>query len=169
VKLWVVEMLRYGDRESHSYVEGVYDSEEKAQAAAKQHCEWRGGKYESSIAPYELGQTSIERFELNRPKLKEAAKQARAALSGTAVKTGDGEMNTIQGWQCPACGTVYSPFVSQCSKQHYTGATKTTDNTRNTSLSTSSGSNCNCGAWLCDVPTYHSDTCPECPAERRKV
>lgn len=27
--------------------------------------------------------------------------------------------NTKQGWQCPECGTVYAPHVSECSRLHF--------------------------------------------------
>jgi len=48
-KIWIVEMLRWGDRANHSYVLGVYSKKHKAQKEAKQ-CEVdRGGKYTADI------------------------------------------------------------------------------------------------------------------------
>lgn len=50
--LYVVEMLRFGERELHSYVLGIYTSEEKAFAAGK-YCEsMRDGKYSAVISLY---------------------------------------------------------------------------------------------------------------------
>ena len=43
--LYVVEALRWGDREQHSYVVGVYDTLEAAKNAADEHAQYRGGKY----------------------------------------------------------------------------------------------------------------------------
>ena len=32
---------------------------------------------------------------------------------------GEENMSTIEkGWQCPVCGTVYSPYISECSRDH---------------------------------------------------
>lgn len=45
MKLHVVEALRWGDRENHSYVVGVYTSKELAEEAAQIEQVWRGGKY----------------------------------------------------------------------------------------------------------------------------
>lgn len=45
MKLYVVESLRWGDRESHSYVVGAYTSKELAEEAAQIEKDWRGGKY----------------------------------------------------------------------------------------------------------------------------
>ncbi len=44
-ELYVVEMLRWGDRENHSYVLGVYDTKTKAENAGKFEENYRGGKY----------------------------------------------------------------------------------------------------------------------------
>lgn len=49
MKVWVVEMLRWGDRELHSYVIGVYSSQKEAEEAGKEEREYRGGKYEPEI------------------------------------------------------------------------------------------------------------------------
>ena len=53
-KVWVVEMLRWGDRSSHSYILGVYSKKHKAQKEAKR-CEVdRGGKYDACITEIQL-------------------------------------------------------------------------------------------------------------------
>lgn len=52
--LYVVEMLRWGDRENHSYVIGVYSSETLATLAGEAEKTWRAGKYEYAISLYQL-------------------------------------------------------------------------------------------------------------------
>jgi hypothetical protein len=47
--LYVVEMLRWGDREQHSYVIGVFDSEYDAKQCGEIEKSWRGGKYEYEV------------------------------------------------------------------------------------------------------------------------
>ena len=42
---YIVEALRWGDRESHSYVLGLYSELDRAKSAADSHSEYRGGKY----------------------------------------------------------------------------------------------------------------------------
>lgn len=54
MRVWVVEMLRWGDRESHSYVIGVYSSRVAAVHAGKDEREHRGGKYEPEIQEFEV-------------------------------------------------------------------------------------------------------------------
>ena len=47
--LYVVEMLRWGNRENHSYVVGIFDSMVQAEQCGEIEKSWRGGKYEYSI------------------------------------------------------------------------------------------------------------------------
>ena len=47
--VYVVTMYRWGNRENHSYVVGVYSSNESAIEAAKCEANSRGGKYEAEI------------------------------------------------------------------------------------------------------------------------
>lgn len=59
--LYVVEALRWGDREQHSYVVGVYDTLESAKNAADEHAQYRGGKYECVVQQCPLnGQVSLD-------------------------------------------------------------------------------------------------------------
>ena len=56
-ELYTVEMLRYGDREAHSYIEGVYSDEKLAHKNGKAEKEWRGGnKYEYHITRFVLNE-----------------------------------------------------------------------------------------------------------------
>jgi len=47
--VYVVEMLRYGNREAHSYIDGIYSDRDIAEANAKLHMIYRAGKYEAEI------------------------------------------------------------------------------------------------------------------------
>ena len=49
---YVVEALRWGDRENHSYIVGVYDNLHDACEACVVEEMWRGGKYECVINDY---------------------------------------------------------------------------------------------------------------------
>jgi len=42
---YIVEALRWGDRENHSYILGLYSDLDRAKSAADAHSEYRGGKY----------------------------------------------------------------------------------------------------------------------------
>jgi hypothetical protein len=43
--IYIVEALRWGERETHSYILGCWDNLEAAKKAADDHVEYRGGKY----------------------------------------------------------------------------------------------------------------------------
>jgi len=47
--LYVVHMLRYGDREKHSYILGVFDKMHHAQQAGAAEQAYRGNKYSPDI------------------------------------------------------------------------------------------------------------------------
>lgn len=51
---FVVEMLRNGDREQHSYACGVFDDELLALEEAWTHMNYRACKYEAEIRGFEL-------------------------------------------------------------------------------------------------------------------
>jgi hypothetical protein len=52
--VFILEMLRNGDRESHSYIAGVYDDEILALKEAWEHMEYRANKYDAHISGHEL-------------------------------------------------------------------------------------------------------------------
>ena len=54
MQIFVVTAYRWGDKEGHSYVVGVFDTEELAIAQAKMEKEWRGGKYECEVIVMDL-------------------------------------------------------------------------------------------------------------------
>lgn len=43
--LYIVEALRWGNTEDHTYVVGIWDTFDAAKKAADEHAEYRGGKY----------------------------------------------------------------------------------------------------------------------------
>ena len=45
IEIYVVSAYRWGDREEHSYILGVFSDKHKAQITADEHCQYRGGKY----------------------------------------------------------------------------------------------------------------------------
>ena len=53
-KLFVVEMLRFENREAHSYVLGVYTTHAGAKFAGDAEEEYRGGKYSAEISEFVL-------------------------------------------------------------------------------------------------------------------
>lgn len=55
-KVYTVRACRWGDRETHSYIVGVYPKKHAAQKAAEVEEEWRGGKYECEILEWTLGE-----------------------------------------------------------------------------------------------------------------
>ena len=63
--LYVVEMLRWGDRENHSYVIGVYSTETLATLAGEAEKSWRGGKYEYAISLYTLDYIPEEKLDFH--------------------------------------------------------------------------------------------------------
>lgn len=51
---FTVEMLRWGDRENHSYVIGVFDNEFDALKEAWLHMRYRAGKYDAHVTGWEI-------------------------------------------------------------------------------------------------------------------
>lgn len=56
MKLYILEMLRYGDREKHSYVVGAFDNLDQALKEGVAHEIHRGGKYEFAITTVNLNE-----------------------------------------------------------------------------------------------------------------
>lgn len=55
-KIYTVTAYRYGCRESHSYVVGVYNKKQKAINAAETEQDYRGGKYECEILEWNINE-----------------------------------------------------------------------------------------------------------------
>lgn len=55
-EVFVTTMYRWGDREAHSYIVGVFSSEQLALAAGKREAKNRGGKYSPTVERLGLDQ-----------------------------------------------------------------------------------------------------------------
>lgn len=56
--IYIVTMYRYGSKESHSYVLGVFDDVDIAGEEANKNKVQRGNKYEPEIVGFELNDTT---------------------------------------------------------------------------------------------------------------
>jgi hypothetical protein len=66
MRIYIVTAYRWGDREEHSYVVGVFDNEETAIKQAKLETEFRGGKYECEVRSMELNESlKYKNYDLN--------------------------------------------------------------------------------------------------------
>lgn len=54
--VYTVRACRWGHREMHSYVVGVYAKKHAALKAAEIEEDWRGGKYECEVLEWTLGE-----------------------------------------------------------------------------------------------------------------
>ena len=52
--MYLVEMLRFGNRGKHSYVLGVYSTRNNAMESINEEEEYRGGKYTGEITKIEI-------------------------------------------------------------------------------------------------------------------
>jgi len=52
-KIYTVHAYRYGDRELHSYSQGVFTKKQAALVEAEKHSLERGGKYECEVVEWE--------------------------------------------------------------------------------------------------------------------
>jgi len=76
MKVWIVEALRYGDREKHSYIVGVYNSKEMAKYCGEIEEAWRGGnKYFYEVSCMEIEdrpeKEKLDWYKATDPKLHE--------------------------------------------------------------------------------------------------
>jgi hypothetical protein len=55
-KVYVVTMRRYGDREKHSYVIGVFDNKQSAVIAGGIEEMYRAGKYSADIEKFKINE-----------------------------------------------------------------------------------------------------------------
>lgn len=56
--VYTVRACRWGDTETHSYIVGVYSTEELALKAADEEENWRGGKYQCEVLKWALNDGS---------------------------------------------------------------------------------------------------------------
>lgn len=65
--VYVVTMYRFGDREKHSYVLGVYSTEEKANKAGMEEELHRGGKYKQECLGLKIDDANEKYFKVITP------------------------------------------------------------------------------------------------------
>ena len=53
-KIWTTTAYRWGERENHSYLLGVFSKKHAAIKCADSHTEYRGGKYGCVVDEFEL-------------------------------------------------------------------------------------------------------------------
>lgn len=58
-KVYVVTMRRYGDREKHSYVIGVFDNKQRAIIVGGVEEMYRAGKYTADIEKFKIDQMPV--------------------------------------------------------------------------------------------------------------
>lgn len=98
MQVFVVEMLRWGERELHSYVKGIYDTQEKAEAAAVEEEENRAGKYIAEITGFILNKGRNEISILKRSTGKswwDPIPEDRILKVGDLVKSIEGEIGKV--------------------------------------------------------------------------
>ena len=88
MSVFVTTMYRYGDREKHSYVLGVWSSSEVAMQAGQTEALWRGGKYEPEVTEWKVDANEFD--DIGEQRL------TPLALDGVEV--------------CPICERVHSCF-----------------------------------------------------------
>jgi len=65
--IYITEMLRWGDDESHHYILGAYSTKEDANFAGEVEKSWRGGKYDYRVVRKQLDAASgQEQYEHHR-------------------------------------------------------------------------------------------------------
>ena len=62
MKIYVVEMLRWGNRELHSYVIGAFSTREDADLAGDAEVTWRAQKYDYVINEVDLDYIDPEKI-----------------------------------------------------------------------------------------------------------
>ena len=87
MEIYIVEMLRWGSRDNHSYVHGVYSTEDLARASAKEEEESRGGKYEAEIICYTVDKNRAERMirSTNRPMFDPVPRERRPLVGDVVL------------------------------------------------------------------------------------
>ena len=98
MSVFVTTMYRYGDREKHSYVLGVWSSSEVAMQAGQTEALWRGGKYEPEVTEWKIDTNEFDDIGEERPTKRAADKCPHC--DGTTVVLGGFEGEPVD---CPAC------------------------------------------------------------------
>lgn len=62
-KVYVTTMYRYGNREKHSYVLGVWSDQDTALRAGNTEALWRGDKYEPEVTEWVVGANEFDNLQ----------------------------------------------------------------------------------------------------------
>ena len=85
---FVVELLRYNDREAHSYVIGIYDNELQALHDAWERMKFRAGKYGAEVSGYKINggdkvySRSLDCWDAFANSCQEMAKEIKKMIDG---------------------------------------------------------------------------------------
>jgi hypothetical protein len=99
-EIFIVEMLRWGRRDLHSYVHGVYSTETLAREVAEVAEQDRGGKYDAEITSMRLDGDRLEKGvfrmvrPLNKPIFAPIPDEHRLAVGDMVVNI-DGDIGTV--------------------------------------------------------------------------
>ena len=63
MNVFVTTMQRYGNRELHSYVLGVWSTREIAMRAGETEALWRGGKYEPEVTEWKVDANEFDNID----------------------------------------------------------------------------------------------------------
>lgn len=69
INMYVVEMLRFGERELNSYVVGVFDTLEQAEEVGKAEQHWLGGIYKYVVSEFKTNSFSERKLALYKTSL----------------------------------------------------------------------------------------------------
>lgn len=63
MKVYVTTMYRFGNRDLHSYVLGVWSTRELAEAHGNNETVWRGGKYKPEVTEWTIDANEYDDIE----------------------------------------------------------------------------------------------------------
>ena len=99
MSVFVTTMYRYGDREKHSYVLGVWSSREIAMQAGETEALWRGGKYEPEVTEWKVDANEFD--DMGEQRLTPLALDGGDSAALQALSTPE-VLSTLQGESNPA-------------------------------------------------------------------
>ena len=97
--VFVTTMYRYGDREKHSYVLGVWSSSEVAMQAGQTEALWRGGKYEPEVTEWKVDANEFD--DIGEQRLTPLALDGGDSAALQALSTPE-VLSTLQSESTPA-------------------------------------------------------------------
>lgn len=61
-KIYIVTAFRYGKRDNHSYISGVFSKKQQAIKDASEEADYRGGKYSCQVEQVILNEAGRDKF-----------------------------------------------------------------------------------------------------------